>query len=183
MKFFIHFLTISRIMLGPIIFVCLIMGFPGLSLILFTYAALTDYFDGFFARHFNMTSVLGAILDPIADKILIVFMFCGLIIFFNSSFIAICVSFILGREFLVGALREFNALNGNSEATQVTFLAKIKTTVQLITIGSFLFGAFLDSAFIVFISNFFLFAAMIITILTGVQYSLSSLAAFKQSNT
>jgi len=73
---FINLLTFSRIVLAAIIFL-LLMSSDGylLALILFYFASFTDWLDGYLARKYNAVSQLGEILDPIADKILIVFIF------------------------------------------------------------------------------------------------------------
>ena len=77
----INILTLSRILLAAIIFVLLISpeGYF-LALVLFFLAGVTDYFDGYLARKYNAVSQLGEILDPIADKILILFVLFGLAI-------------------------------------------------------------------------------------------------------
>ena len=79
MATFINILTFSRIVLAAIIFL-LLMSSDGylLALILFYIAGFTDWLDGYLARKYNSVSQLGEILDPIADKILIVFVFFGL---------------------------------------------------------------------------------------------------------
>ena len=72
----INLITLSRIVLGIIIFLLLaIDNYLDVALILFMFAGLTDYLDGFLARRYSLTSQLGEILDPIADKILIIFLF------------------------------------------------------------------------------------------------------------
>ena len=71
------------------------------------------------ARKYSLTSVLGAVLDPIADKILITFVLIALVLALYSIFIAFLGSIILAREFWVGALRDLNARNGNEAATTV----------------------------------------------------------------
>ena len=78
MTTFINLLTFSRIFLAAIIFL-LLMSPDGylLALILFFLAGITDYFDGYLARKYNAVSQLGEILDPIADKILILFVLFG----------------------------------------------------------------------------------------------------------
>ena len=73
MKQFILFLTLSRLLFAPIIFIGLIV-FNNffLTFVLFLIVSITDYFDGWLARKYKLTSDFGAILDPIADKILVV---------------------------------------------------------------------------------------------------------------
>ena len=136
----INFLTISRILIAAIIFLIL-MSSSGyfLALIFFLIASLTDYFDGYLARKYNAVSQLGEILDPIADKILIVFVLFGLAINLASFLIGFAGAIIISREIWVGALRDFNAQNNQSDLTKVTFLAKTKTTFQLFTIIIYLF--------------------------------------------
>ena len=126
------------------------------------------------ARKYSLTSVLGAVLDPIADKILITFVLMALVLALDSIFIAFLGSIMLAREFWVGALRDFNARNGNEAATTVTFLAKIKTTMQLVTLCWILTGLYFNSALMIFLGNFFLFLALIITMQTGLSYTIAT---------
>ncbi len=60
---------------------------------------------------------------------------------------------------------------GNLKSTEVTFLAKIKTTLQISTICSYLVGLFLNEALIIFLSDWALFIATLVTIKTGLDYS------------
>ena len=85
------------------------------QLFLFFLASISDYWDGFLARKYNLESIIGAILDPIADKILTTFLILALSIEFSSIFIGMIGGIILVREYWVGALRDFNAKNGNDE--------------------------------------------------------------------
>ena len=82
----------------------------------------------------------------------------------------------LVREFWVGALRDLNARQNNSDATKVTPLAKIKTSIQFITFSSYLLGLVLNNSLILFTSNFLLFLALIITLQTGLSYTMSLLS-------
>ena len=175
MSYFINFLTLSRIFLGAIIFALLTRpeGYL-LAFILFFVAGGTDYFDGYLARKYNLTSQIGEILDPIADKILIVFVLFGLSVNLTSFFIAFMASLIITREIWVGALRDFNARQGRSGATKVTFLAKIKTTIQLFTITIYLLGLTLNNMLLILFGDMFLFLALLITIYTGYIYSYNS---------
>lgn len=109
----------------------------------FVVAAVTDFFDGWLARRWRVVSLLGAILDPIADKILV----CGAILGLVSvaalapgrgllTSLLAPSAVILFREFAVSALREVLAPRGVKLA--VTFLAKTKTTLQLAALGALL---------------------------------------------
>ena len=171
----INILTLSRILLAAIIFV-LLMSHDGylLALVLFFLAGVTDYFDGYLARKYNAVSQLGEILDPIADKILILFVLFGLAINLSSYLIGFIGAIIITREIWVGALRDLNARSGKSSATKVTFIAKIKTSIQIFTITLYLFGLTLNNMLIIVIGDIFLFISLFITLYTGLIYSLNS---------
>ena len=175
MSTFINLLTFSRILLGAFIFILLMS--PDnylLALILFFIAGITDYFDGYLARKYNSVSELGVVLDPIADKILIVFVLFGLAVNLSSYLIGFLGSIIITREIWVGALRDLNARNNKSDATKVTFLAKIKTTIQLFTISVYLLGLTINNMFLIVIGDIFLFISLFITLYTGFLYTLKS---------
>ena len=119
-------------------------------------------------------SPLGEILDPIADKILILFVLFGLSLTLSSYLIGFIGSIIITREIWVGALRDLNARSGKNNATKVTFLAKIKTTIQLLTITIYLFGLVLNNMLILVIGDICLFISLIITLYTGFLYSVAT---------
>ena len=175
MSTFINLLTFSRIILAAVIFI-LLMSPDGyfLALILFFIAGITDYFDGYLARKYNSTSQIGEILDPIADKILIVFVLFGIAVNLNSYLIGFVGSIIITREIWVGALRDLNARNNKSDATKVTFLAKIKTTIQLFTISIYLFGLTINNMLLIVIGDIFLFISLLVTLYTGFLYTINS---------
>ena len=175
MNFFIQLLTYFRILISPIIFLFItVFDFYGFAFLLFFIASASDYWDGFLARKYNLESDLGAVLDPIADKILITFLIIGLSIELSSTFVGFCGGLILIREFWVSALRDINARNLNNDATNVTFMAKFKTSLQFFTFGFFMIGLYLNNSLVLFISNFFLFLALIITLQTGLSYTIAT---------
>jgi CDP-diacylglycerol--glycerol-3-phosphate 3-phosphatidyltransferase len=175
MNNFIQFLTYFRIISGPIIFILIVISkLYGVAFILFMLASISDYWDGYLARRYQLVSVMGEVLDPIADKILIVFLLIGLTLNFESTYIGFVTAVILAREFWVAALRDMNARNNNINATKVTFVAKIKTAIQLLAIGTYLAGLFFNSVLIIFIADFILFLALLITIKTGLEYTVLS---------
>jgi len=135
-----NFLTFARIALIPVLVTLLFLDSAGLrwwAFGLFTALAFTDYLDGYLARKLNQKSELGALIDPIADKILLAAIVVALV---GSGDIAgwdiAGAILILSREFLVSGLREFLAPRNIS--LPVTQLAKWKTTVQLVAIGLFI---------------------------------------------
>ena len=132
-----NILTLTRIaLIIPFVTVFLMDATWGLkaALAIFIVASLTDFFDGRIARARGEVSILGAALDPLADKLLIS---AALILLLRNGVIhgagVIAVIIIILRELLVGGLREAVSARGGS--LPVTGLAKIKTATQLIAAG------------------------------------------------
>jgi len=175
MNYFIQFLTYFRILIAPVIFILITLyDSYGWALFLFFLASISDYLDGFLARKYNLESIIGAVLDPIADKILTTFLILALSLELSSIFVSMIGGIILAREYWVGALRDLNSKNGNYSATNVTYLAKIKTSLQFLTFASFLSGLYLENSLIIFLSHFLLFLALIVTIQTGLSYTIAT---------
>ena len=104
------------------------------ALILFVGAALTDWLDGFLARAWKQESKLGRMLDPIADKAMVVIALLVLTgIFGLNPFILLPAVVIIFREIFVSGLREF--MGDIAISLDVTKLAKWKTTVQMLAIA------------------------------------------------
>ena len=99
--------------------------------LIFVIASVTDFFDGFIARAWNQMTKLGAIIDPLADKMLILAGFIGLIVLDRAS--AWAVFLILSREFFITGLRVVAISEGKDVAS--TMAGKVKTVVQMIAIG------------------------------------------------
>ena len=106
---------------------------------LFAIAAITDYFDGYFARSMKVQSNFGKCLDPIADK-LIVIVAIVMLINFNSQDLLILIPglIIICREVLVSGLREF--LAELRVSVPVSRLSQYKTMVQMVAIGLLILG-------------------------------------------
>ena len=131
-------LTISRIvLLAPLL---IMIYLPNdqlnlISVILFILIALTDFFDGFFARRQNITSEFGKMLDPIADKLLVVGVLIVLMIKGTIEDLSILPALlIIFREIFISGLREF-AANRNSQASiDVSQVGKLKTAIQMLSL-------------------------------------------------
>ena len=99
--------------------------------LIFVLASITDFFDGFIARSWDQMTELGGILDPLADKMLMLAGFLGLIAIDRASIFAVFL--ILSREFFITGLRVNAVAKGIDVAASMT--GKIKTVVQMIAIG------------------------------------------------
>ena len=113
------------------------------ALTLFVSAAITDYFDGYLARLWKQESKFGAMLDPIADKAMVVI---ALLIITGYSgmnpWLILPATVILFREVFVGGLREF--LGSKAGLLKVTKLAKWKTSAQMVAIAVLFLGTGLE---------------------------------------
>ena len=166
-------LTIARIVAIPVIclFIAMRVDWLGwLALILYTLAAITDWLDGFLARRMGQSSDLGKMLDPIADKLLV----GALIVTFAwthdfSGLDLIPAIAILMREIFVPGLREY--MGSRDISVPVTFLAKWKTTVQLVALFFVIVDGLLPSFGL--ISALLLWIAAGLTVWTGWQYLMS----------
>lgn len=192
-----NMLTMIRLFGGVVMFVLLagaVGGIPFLNVTsetlyslqrwgvyVFVVAAFTDLFDGMLARQLHAESRWGAILDPIADKILVCGTILGLFcINTGNPLFALPAAFILFREFAVSALREAAGAKGVS--VPVSFLGKIKTTVQLVALGVLLvaeswtaFNLPLEYGDMIFnIGYLLIWVAAIITLWTGIAYFIAA---------
>jgi len=164
-----NFLTMCRVAAIPGII--LLMLSPNrlssfTAAILFSAAAITDYFDGFFARSRGLTSEFGKLMDPLADKLLV-----------SSAFIMIVsqgwipgwiVCIIIGREIAITGLR--NVMADNNEDVSASNLGKYKTGFQIAAIIPLLihhpyFGINFHG-----IGMFFLWGALIYSLWSGIDY-------------
>ena len=149
-------------------------------------AGLSDYFDGFYARKYNVVSILGKVLDPIADKLLVIGVLLSLASenFLDFYFGFIPSLIIILREIFISGLRE--SVSSYNFTLKVSVLAKWKTTIQLFACGSFLVWRmneyFYNIDFLGFISYCLLWLASIITLITGFQYAVSVVDFFKKNN-
>ena len=168
-------ITLSRILCAILIYFFLFLESQYLvALLLFGIASFSDFLDGYIARKTNNESVLGEILDPIADKLLIVFVLIGLSLNLDSFLIGFISAVIISREVWVAALRDINARNNQSDKTKVTFLAKTKTAIQMFAILMYLFGLTLNNMMVLFFADIVLIIAVLVTIHTGFQYTIST---------
>lgn len=133
-----NILTVLRLLAAPgVAIMFLYFSRPAadwFALILFVLAAVTDWIDGYLAREWKQETKLGAMLDPIADKAMVVIALMVIVGYSSMSpWLVLPATFILFREVFVSGLREF--LGDTAGTLKVTPLAKWKTTLQMIAIA------------------------------------------------
>jgi CDP-diacylglycerol--glycerol-3-phosphate 3-phosphatidyltransferase len=133
---------------------------------IFVFAALTDYFDGYLARRWNASTAFGAFLDPVADKLIVALAVLMIVVSYQDLWITLCGMIIIGREIIVSALREWMANQQLSSVMQVSWMAKWKTTFQLIALGCLLS----EVPFWVSIGQPTLIIATLLTLISMVDY-------------
>lgn len=165
-----NLLTLTRILLIPVLIVSFyIKGSFGHWLVagIFTFACLTDYFDGILARMFNAQSNFGRVLDPIADKLLVASTLMMLVHFDRAPIIPSIL--ILCREITVSGLREY--LAEFKVSIPVSNLAKIKTAIQFIALIILILGEpIIGIAYLDVIGCVALYVAAFLTLVTGYAY-------------
>jgi CDP-diacylglycerol--glycerol-3-phosphate 3-phosphatidyltransferase len=102
--------------------------------VVFGFAALTDWLDGYLARRLQQSSKLGAFLDPVADKLLVAVVLILLVQRDPQVWLALPIAVIIGREITISALREWMAELGARHRVAVSHVGKIKTICQMIAI-------------------------------------------------
>lgn len=162
-------LSLFRIFLVPFLVVVLLTKFSGreyAGLSIFLVAAITDFFDGWYARRYNQMTRLGALLDPIADKLLMSAAFISLVEMDPKHVPAWMVVIIIGREFAVSGLRSIAAQQGVTIAASP--LGKTKTVSQVVAISLLILGYELGE--LRRIGTIALWAVMLFALASGVDY-------------
>lgn len=165
-------LTLVRMVALPFVLIAFIYHEPKIVFILFTLAALTDFFDGLVARRWGQQSALGAALDPIADKLLL--NTCYFMMSYGADYYTVKVPawltvLILSRDFLIliGAL--LLILFSSVQQFRPTFLGKTATACQAVTIFFALgYNALGISPFWL---NYLYYLTFGVTLMAGLQYT------------
>jgi len=137
-------LTLIRIALVPVLVLLFYLPYHWSNVacvVVYVFAAVTDWADGFLARRLKKMSRFGAFLDPVADKITVA---TALILLvqkqeYREAIFAIAAAVIVGREITISALREWMADVGQRALVKVSWVGKTKTGFQMTAIGFLLY--------------------------------------------
>lgn len=167
-------LTIARMIAVPFFIVAFMLEYYFVAFIIFILASLTDMLDGKIARKYNLITNFGKIMDPLADKILVYSAFCLMIGTFVPAWMFIII---LAREFVIAGMRTVAASEGIVVAAGMS--GKIKTVLQMIAVPCLLLvPAFPDITIIHTIANIFLWASLVMTVYSGVEYIIQNKQVF-----
>ncbi|NVK44608.1 MAG: CDP-diacylglycerol--glycerol-3-phosphate 3-phosphatidyltransferase [Oceanospirillaceae bacterium] len=166
-----NLLTLARIILIPVFVLLYYLPqawSPIAAAMVFGLAALTDWFDGYLARRLNQSSPFGAFLDPVADKLMVAVALVLLVETFDEPWITIPAAIIIGREIVISALREWMAELGERASVAVSYIGKVKTTLQMVAI--LLLIGFTPYSALSWIGVVALYGATLLTLWSMVQY-------------
>ncbi len=173
-------LTVARIIATPVFMLCLLWEFPFnnfVAMLIFIAAALTDMFDGQYARKHNMVTDFGKFLDPLADKMLTTAAFIGFVakgIGYQSVWILFIVLF---REFMVSSIRLI-AVSSGGKVIAANFWGKLKTVSQMTAIIYVLFAEGVKNvlnipllhAIMNIFTDLFLWVSAVFCVISGIIY-------------
>ena len=146
--------------------------------LIFALAGITDWLDGFLARHWKQTSDFGAFLDPVADKLMVAVSLILLVKLDRT--LAIYAMIIIGREITISALREWMAQMGKRGSVAVAQIGKLKTTAQMAAIMLLLAGMNdYHGLNFIFIGNILMTLAAVLTIWSMFYYLKMAWREFK----
>ncbi len=170
-------ITIFRIILIPIFVVLMLTNLPYggvLGAAIFLFAALTDSLDGYLARKWKQTTKLGAILDPLADKLLITAALISLVELGKlPGWIAIVI---IGREFAVTGLRVVKAEEG--KIIPASKMGKLKTISQVTAVMIIMLEHLIYPLGILHLGQWAMYIAVIITLVSGIEYFMKNKISF-----
>ena len=166
-------LTLLRIALIPVLVILFYLPWPGaqiLCALVFMLASLTDWLDGYLARRLQQMTRFGAFLDPVADKLIVA---AALVLLLQSDpqpGLAIASVIIIGREITIASLREWMAEIGQRGRVEVSWLGKVKTTMQMFAITVLLFAVEWWTEMLRPVGYALLYLAAILTLWSMVNY-------------
>ncbi len=164
-------LTLSRIILIPV-FIAVVYQHPFWGAIVFSIASITDFLDGYFARRSGQVTKFGIILDPLADKFLVI---SALVVLVDMARLSAWMAIIIiVREFLITGLRVV-ALSKDiiipaEMGGKLKIGAQITAILCLILVGSFFDNLPLD---LYDIGIAFVWVALVLSVISGIQYTVS----------
>ena len=160
-------LTLLRIALIPVLVLFFYLPYSWSSIaaaVVFIFAAITDWLDGYLARRMDLMTPFGAFLDPVADKLMVATALVLLVSRNPAVLFTLSAAIIIGREIAISSLREWMAEMGKRGHVQVSGLGKLKTIFQMTAISLLLFEQDLLGLPVLFIGLALLYLSAALTL-------------------
>jgi len=171
-------LTVGRVVAVPFFIAAYMLGYYAIAFVLFIAASFTDMLDGKIARKYNLVTNFGKIMDPLADKILVYSAVCLMVE--DGTIPGWMLIVILAREFTIAGMRTVAASEGTVIAAGMS--GKIKTVLQMIAVSLLLLTSALAGTsaleYCGLLGQIFLWASMVMTVYSGVEYILKNKNVF-----
>ena len=180
-------LTLLRVILIPIFIVFFILGcsynydytyiniYRLIAAIIFVIASITDYFDGKIARKYNLITNFGKLMDPLADKMLVITALFLLSI--NNEINYICTLIVILRELIISSIRLIALEKG--QVIAASKLGKYKTATQMVSIVLILFNIYKFNNYLCIITYGLFYISMFFVIVSLIDYILKNKSVFE----
>jgi CDP-diacylglycerol---glycerol-3-phosphate 3-phosphatidyltransferase len=187
-----NLLTLLRLALIPVLVLVFYLPYKWTNFaaaLVFLFAALTDWLDGWIARRFDQGSAFGAFLDPVADKLMVSTALFLIVQAHPTPWMALWAAVIVGREIAVSALREWMAEVGKRARVSVATVGKFKTVVQMVALVCLLYAVSPDRPVysdpwmgraVFIIGDWLLAGAALLTLWSGLEYLRAAWPALRE---
>jgi len=163
-------LTLFRVVLIPFFVLAFYLPYvwaPMACALIFVFAAITDWFDGYLARRWKQTTRFGAFLDPVADKVMVAMALVLVAEYFHAWWITLPAATMIAREIIISALRGWMAEIGKRSSVAVSWIGKVKTTAQMLSLVALLWR---PDAIVVWVGVGALYIAAVLAFWSMFQY-------------
>ena len=171
-------LTVLRILLIPLLVIFLIKGLTHYALLIFALAGITDGLDGFIARYFNQRTVLGAYLDPVADKLLLMSAYVTMAaLAYIPAWLSVIV---ISRDVIIVTGLTVLRLVGVGYEIKPTGISKLTTGFQLLTIFLILLNTVVQNYAL--FHEAFIWATAALTVVSGLHYVYKGMSIYHEAS-
>ena len=164
-------LTLLRMLLIPALVILIVYGLNGWALVVFVVAGITDALDGILARWWGQRTKLGAFLDPMADKLLLISVFIVLTspsLDLPNRFPIWLTVLVISRDVIIVLTVAIVNLSIGRRSFQPTMLGKVSTFVYIVTVAAAMYFNWLGKSSVVF--DVGVYATLIVTLASGLHY-------------
>ena len=169
-----NLITYMRFITAALLLLDYVYGYHVL-LYIWAFSCVSDFLDGFVARYFKQETLLGALLDPIADKVTMMVAFMIILHAYPTAYLCVACCCIILRDIYVSLVRLYNyVVHYNLGSMEVTLLAKVKTAMLMLSVTLFLYSIEMYNPIVYAIGFVLLYSSALVSIYTLIVYISSS---------